>query len=163
MIPHILSWLYVDLSESEFRRGLSHYVGGGNPKVETLLQWIGEPVNNCPDLKSLTKVEKKNALSVFAEVWTATELYPAMRADLAQQITNVTQYIKKEEAKDLMAILQTHHDNLEKAGLPHSSFIGSKIKEFQGEGSGYNSYIKAGLLLFLGHLLFWVVLIWIYR
>jgi HEAT repeat protein len=84
LLPYILNSVYHNASLSDEIRFLSHFLGGGEEKVEILLKWLGEPGNNYP--KELTHDEARKTLTVFCDVWGASGNLDKLTPELLDQI-----------------------------------------------------------------------------
>jgi hypothetical protein len=87
-------------------RFLAHFLGGGEPEIEILLKWIGEPENNRP--KTISYDEAKKTLTVFDKAWESTAPFPKIRADLAKQMAVIIRQRRVAWQSDDLPQLRSH-------------------------------------------------------
>src|ERR1051326_4349146 len=81
----LLEPIYSNLYARGYNRFLSHYVGGGNELVETMLTWVGKP-KSLPDATRLKRDDARNAILRLGAIVPLARSSPAVLDDLAKQI-----------------------------------------------------------------------------
>ncbi|WP_158501545.1 HEAT repeat domain-containing protein [Vitiosangium sp. GDMCC 1.1324] len=95
----------------------AHGLGGDNPQVERVLRWLGwRPDSQLP--RELPIREARETLRDFAALWPHTGKYPALREDLAQQISRVVLLGRGGWAQEDIPLLRVHQENLGSSSKP---------------------------------------------
>ncbi|MEH2147257.1 HEAT repeat domain-containing protein [Nostoc sp.] len=151
----ILDSIYYD-GQSEFAqwRFLTYFLGGGTDEVKTLLTWLG-----FPDTKtipaSLSHDRGDKTLKIFAQVWEPSQDFARLREDLAKQIAVVARKVSW-QPQDIV-ILETHYNNLKKAGYNEADSLQSVIVNLKTWQWLFNA--RTTILI---HAAFWLALIFAY-
>ncbi len=105
----------------------TYFLGGGTEEVKTLLKWLGHNDNRKIPTK-LTHHIGKGALEFFAKIWQPSEGL-TLRDRLASRIIEVTKAVSW-QPQDIF-LLETHYNNLKKAGYNKADSIVSIITRLQ--------------------------------
>ena len=133
-------------------RFLTYFLGGGTDDVKTLLTWVGEP-KAIPE--KLTHDEAEKTLKVLQQVWELSQDLTKLKADLAKQIAVVARKVTW-QPQDIV-LLETHYNNLKKAGFNEADSLQSVIVNLQGWQWFFNARITI-----ISHAAFWLALIFAY-
>lgn len=155
LILGVLSASYEDSSRIGEIRFLAHFLGGGNPDIEALTAWIGEPITRPTTAISQNHDLAVKTLHVFEQAWPLSEPFPKLRRDLEAQIATVAQTGRWKT--DDLALLKTHATNLATIGSTHAAAVRQVIASV--EATDYALTIAKAAL---GHMLFWLALIAVY-
>jgi HEAT repeat protein len=135
-------------------RFLAHFLSGGEPNIQILLQWVGSP-KTIPDKPSYE--DGKKALEIFDKTWKilneSTPPTPQLRQELAEAIAKVVGF-KIWKAGDIN-LLQSHYNNLK--GYTQAEVVKSAIQDLE-----YWKWIFAAKDTILIHITFWLALIFAY-
>ncbi len=151
----ILDSIYND-GQSEFAqwRFLTYFLGGGTDEVKTLLTWLGRPdTKTIPTQLNHDRGDK--TLKIFAQVWEPSRNFTQLHDDLANQIAVVARKVHW-EPQDIV-ILETHYNNLKKAGFNQADSLQSVIVNLKGRQWFFNA-----ITTILIHAAFWLALIFAY-
>ena len=143
-----------DLSHLNKWRFLTYFLAGGTEEVKTLLKWLGHYKNSKIPTK-LTHKEAKKTLQLFAKIWEPSQDLIRLRKDLAYRIAQVTKLVSWKPLD--IGLLQTHYNNLKKAGYNEADSIESEIIKLKGWRWFFN-FRKIILI----HAAFWLLLIFAY-
>ncbi|BAY97772.1 hypothetical protein NIES37_17170 [Tolypothrix tenuis PCC 7101] len=145
---------YVGQSEFLQWRFLSYLLGGGTDEVKTLLTWLGFPdPKTIPTSLSHDRGDK--TLKIFAQAWEPSQGLARLREDLAKQIAVVARKVTW-KPQDIV-ILETHYNNLKKAGYNEADSLQSVIVNLKGWQWFFNA--RTTILI---HAAFWLALIFAY-
>ena len=123
--------------------------------MKILLKWLGHYDNSKIPTK-LTYKEAKKTLKIFAKIWQPSEdLKRELRKDLADKIVQVAKIVDW-KPQDII-LLETHYQNLKKAGYSEADSIQSMIINLQGWRWFFN--FRNTIII---HFLFWLALIFAY-
>ena len=81
----LLEPIYSNIYARGYHRFLSHYVGGGNELVETMLTWVGKP-KAVLDPAKLSRDEARNAILQPGAIVPLARSSPSVLDDVAKQI-----------------------------------------------------------------------------
>jgi HEAT repeat protein len=143
---------YAGQSEFAQWRFLTYFLGGGTDEVKTLLTWLGRP-KATPD--KLTHAEGVKTLEVFRQIWEPSQGLGRLQEDLAKQIAVVSRKVSW-EPQDIL-LLETHYNNLKKAGHNEADSLQSVIVNLKGWQWLFNA--RTTILI---HAAFWLALIFAY-
>ncbi|WP_044499936.1 HEAT repeat domain-containing protein [Nostoc sp. PCC 7107] len=135
-------------------RFLTYFLGGGTEEVKTLLTWLGFPETKTIPT-SLTHEQGVKTLQIFAQAWEPSKDFTRLQQDLAKQIAVVARKISW-QPQDIV-ILETHYNNLKKAGFNEADSLQSVIVSLK----GWQWFINARLTI-ISHALVWLALIFAY-
>ncbi|MGB3419194.1 MAG: HEAT repeat domain-containing protein [Dolichospermum sp.] len=146
---------YEGQSEIAKWRFLTYFLGGGTDDVKTLLTWVGKP-KAIPE--NLTHAKGVKTLEVFNKAWEASTGLDELRKDLASKIALVAKEVSKVswQPQDIV-LLQTHYNNLKKAGFNEADSLQSVIVNLQSGQWFFNARITI-----ISHAAFWLALIFAY-
>ncbi|MBC1270273.1 HEAT repeat domain-containing protein [Trichormus variabilis FSR] len=136
----------------EFWRFWTYFLGGGHEKVKTLLTWLGRP-KTTPD--KLEHSQAVKTLELFRDIWQPSQEFARIRDDLAKQIALVARKTPW-QPQDIL-LLETHYNNLKKAGYNEADSLQSVIVNLKGWQWFFNARITI-----LTHATFWLALIFAY-
>lgn len=122
-VVEVLNPLYTEPSRTEELRFLAHLLGAGSERTETLLQWVGQPGENYPDLETLSLAQARQTLQVFHDAWDAVLPFEKMRADMVQQIIAVITQMKSRWKLYDLALLRRHAHHLNTIDSPPAESI----------------------------------------
>ena len=143
---------YEGQSEIAEWRFLTYFLGGGTDDVKTLLTWVGKP-KAIPE--NLTHAKGVKTLEVFNKAWEASTGLDELRKDLASKIAVVARKVSW-QPQDIV-LLQTHYNNLKKAGFNEADSLQSVIVNLQSGQWFFNARITI-----ISHAAFWLALIFAY-
>ncbi|MFN6528779.1 HEAT repeat domain-containing protein [Nostoc sp. ChiSLP03a] len=151
----ILDSIYYD-GQSEYAqwRFLTYFLGGGTDEVKTLLTWLGFPETKTIPV-SLSHDRGDKTLKIFAQVWEPSQGLAQLREDLAKQIAVVARKVSW-QPQDI-GILETHYNNLKKAGYNEADSLQSVIVNLKTWQWLFNA--RTTILI---HAAFWLALIFAY-
>lgn len=155
LILEVLNVSYEDSFRLSEVRFLAHFLGGGNPDIETLTAWIGEPITRPTAAIGQNHDLAVKTLHVFKQAWPSSEPFPKLRRDLETQIATVAQ--KGHWKADDLPLLKTHATNLEAVGSTHAAAVRQVIASVEA-----TDYVLTIAKIALGHVLFWLALITVY-
>ncbi|MGF1939334.1 MAG: HEAT repeat domain-containing protein [Nostoc sp. ChiQUE02] len=145
---------YAGQSEFEQWRFLTYFLGGGTNEVKTLLTWLGFPETKTIPA-SLSHDRGDKTLKIFAQVWEPSRDFVRVREDLAKQIAVVARKVSW-QPQDIV-ILETHYNNLKKAGYNEADSLQSVIVNLKTWQWLFNA--RTTILI---HAAFWLALIFAY-
>lgn len=143
---------YVDQSQFGKWRFFTYFLSGGTDEVKTLLTWLGRP-KTIPE--KITEAEAVKTLKVFLKAWEPSQDLTRLREDLAKQIAVVARKVTW-QPQDIV-ILETHYNNLKKAGYSEADSLQSVIINLKGWQWFFNA--RTTILI---HAAFWLALIFAY-
>ncbi|MBN3926869.1 HEAT repeat domain-containing protein, partial [Nostoc sp. NMS4] len=154
VILQVLDSVHSYPSEINQIRFLAHFLGGGEPQVETLMQWVGKP--KMPPQK-LTYNQGVETMKVFEKAWKDCDSLPDLQRELAEQISKVA--AKKNVPWKLqdIGLLQSHYSNLKKVNSTNANAVQSAIDNLE----GWQWFSKAQNTIII-HIAFWLALIFAY-
>ena len=138
------------LDEWRFR---TYFFAGGTEETKILLKWLGHYDRSKIPTK-ITHKEAKETLELFAKIWQPSEGL-RLRKDLAYRIVQVSK-LASWKTQDIF-LLETHRNNLKKAGYNEADSIESVIIKLKGWQWYYN--FRNIILI---HAAFWLLLIFAY-
>jgi HEAT repeat protein len=141
-----------NLSNFEYWRFLTYFLGGDTDEVKTLLKWLGKPKASPTELKY---EEGKKTLEVFRDAWKASPGLKDLQKDLADNIGIVAQRISW-KPQDIV-LLQTHYNNLKKGKYNAADTVQSAINNLT-----FWKWIFNAQNTILIHATFWLALIFAY-
>jgi HEAT repeat protein len=145
---------YAGQSEFEQWRFLTYFLAGGTDEVKTLLTWLGFPnTKTIPAQISHDRGEK--TLKIFAQAWEPSQGLPRLQEDLAKQIAVVARKVSWQP--DDIILLETHYNNLKKAGSNEADSLQSVIVNLKAWQWFFNA--RTTILI---HAAFWLALIFAY-
>lgn len=145
---------YAGQSEFEQWRFLTYFLGGGTNEVKILLTWLGFPeTKTIPTSLSHDRGDK--TLKIFAQAWEPSRDFARLREDLAKQIAVVARKVSW-QPQDIV-ILETHYNNLKKAGYNEADSLQSVIVNLKNWQWLFNA--RTTILI---HAAFWLALIFAY-
>ncbi|BAY32367.1 HEAT repeat-containing PBS lyase [Nostoc carneum NIES-2107] len=145
---------YAGQSEFEQWRFLTYFLSGGTDEIKTLLTWLGFPhPKKIPT--SLSHAQADKTLKIFAQAWESSQGLARLREDLAKQIAVVARKVSW-KPQDIV-ILETHYNNLKKAGYNEADSLQSVIVNLKGWQWFFNA--RTTILI---HAAFWLALIFAY-
>ncbi|MEH2413282.1 HEAT repeat domain-containing protein [Nostoc sp.] len=154
VVVQILDSVHYYPSEIDQLRFLAHFLAGGKPEVETLMQWVGKPKMRP---EKLNHDQGVNTMQVFEKAWKDCDSLLELRRELAEQISEVAAYKKIIwKAKDI-TLLQNHHSNLEKVKSTQADALQSVINNVE----YWQWFLKARNTILI-HIAFWLALIFAY-
>ncbi len=138
-------------------RFLTYLLSGGADNVKTLLKWLGYPPTEAitAQLKQLKYEEGKKTLEVFRDTWTASQELKRLQQDLADKIAEVARKVSW-KPQDI-PLLQTHYNNLKKAGYNQAYTVQSAINDVT-----LWKWLSDARNTILIHAAFWLALIFAY-
>ncbi|MDZ8264373.1 HEAT repeat domain-containing protein [Nostoc sp. ChiQUE01b] len=145
---------YAGQSEFEKWRFLTYFLGRGTDEVKTLLIWLGFPDSKTIPLQ-LSHDRGDKTLKIFAQVWEPSQGLARLREDLAKQIAVVARKVHW-QPQDIV-ILETHYNNLKKAGYNEADSLQSVIVNLKTWQWLFNA--RTTILI---HAAFWLALIFAY-
>ncbi|MEH1991018.1 HEAT repeat domain-containing protein [Nostoc sp.] len=154
VVVQVLDSVHSYPSEVGQIRFVAHFLGGGKPQVETLMQWVGKPKMRP---EKPTHDQGVEVMEVFKETWKHFDSLPELRRELAEQISEVA--AKKKiiwKAQDIN-LLQTHYSNLKKINSTHADTLQSVINNVE----YWQWFFKANNTILI-HAAFWLALIFAY-
>ncbi|MHC5767093.1 MAG: HEAT repeat domain-containing protein [Nostoc sp.] len=154
VVMQVLDSVHSYPSEVGQIRFVAHFLGGGKPQVETLMQWVGKPKMRP---EKPTHDQGVEVMEVFKETWKHFDSLPELRRELAEQISEVA--AKKKiiwKAQDIN-LLQTHYSNLKKINSTHADTLQSVINNVE----YWQWFFKANNTILI-HAAFWLALIFAY-
>ncbi|WP_308189056.1 hypothetical protein [Nostoc mirabile] len=108
---------------------MTYFLSGGTDEVKILLTWLG-----FPDTKTipaqLSHEQGDKTLKIFAQAWEPSRYFARLREDLAKQIAVVAKKVSW-RSQDIL-ILETHYNNLKKAGYNEADSLQSVIVNLKG-------------------------------
>ncbi len=131
----------------------TYFLAGGTEDVKTLLKWLAHYDSSKIPTK-LNHKEAKKTLQLFAKIWQPSEDL-RLRKDLAYKIVQVTKLVSW-QPQDIV-LLQTHYNNLKKAGYNEADSIESVIIKLK----GWRWFFNFRNIIFI-HAAFWLLLIFAY-
>ncbi len=143
---------YVGQSEFEQWRFFTYLLGAGTEDVIKLLKWLGRP-QAIPD--QLNHDEAVKTLDVFRKIWEPSKKLVRFQEDLARQIAVVARKVSW-QPQDIV-ILETHYNNLKKAGYNEADSLQSVIVNLKTWQWFFNA--RTTILI---HAAFWLALIFAY-
>ncbi len=155
LILEVLNVSYEDSFRLSEVRFLAHFLGGGNPDIETLTAWLAEPITRPIAAISQNHDLAAKTLHVFEQAWPLSEPFPKLRRDLETQIATVAKTGRWRT--DDLPLLKTHATNLAAVGSTHAAAVQQVIASV--EATDYGLAIAK---IALGHVLFWLALITVY-
>ncbi|MEH1844061.1 MAG: HEAT repeat domain-containing protein [Nostoc sp.] len=154
VVVQILDSVHYYPSEIGQIRFVAHFLAGGKPELETLMQWVGKPKTTPKELNHDQGVE---VMRVFEKAWKDCESLPELRTELAQQISEVAANKKIIwKVKDI-GLLQTHKNNLKKINSTQAEALQSVINHVE----YWQWFFKARIIILI-HAAFWLALIFAY-
>ncbi|MEH2444851.1 MAG: hypothetical protein V7K18_03420 [Nostoc sp.] len=108
---------------------LTYLLAGGTAEVKTLLTWLGFPDTKTIPV-SLSHDQGDKTLKIFAQAWEPSRDFARLRSDLAKQIAVVAKKVSW-RSQDIL-ILETHYNNLKKAGYNKADSLQSVIVNLKG-------------------------------
>ncbi|MEH2356878.1 HEAT repeat domain-containing protein [Nostoc sp.] len=154
VVVQVLDSVHSYPSEVGQIRFVAHFLGGGKPQVETLMQWVGKPKMRP---EKPTHDQGVEVMEVFKETWKHFDSLPELRRELAEQISEVA--AKKKiiwKAQDIN-LLKTHYSNLKKINSTHADTLQSVINNVE----YWQWFFKANNTILI-HAAFWLALIFAY-
>ncbi|MEH2154404.1 HEAT repeat domain-containing protein [Nostoc sp.] len=145
---------YAGQSEFAQWRFLTYFLGGGTDKVQTLLTWLGRPDTKTIPAQ-LNHNQGNKTLKIFAQAWEPSQGFLRLREDLAKQIAVVARKVHW-EPQDIV-ILETHYNNLKKAGYNEADSLQSVIVNLK----TWQWFLNARTTILI-HAAFWLALIFAY-
>ncbi|MEH1811902.1 MAG: PBS lyase [Nostoc sp.] len=145
---------YAGQSEFAQWRFLSYFLSGGTDEVKTLLTWLGFPKPKTVPA-SLSHDRGDKTLKIFAQAWEPSRDFVRVREDLAKQIAVVARKVHW-KPQDI-GILETHYNNLKKAGSNEADSLQSVIVNVKTWQWLFNA--RTTILI---HAAFWLALIFAY-
>ena len=137
-------------------RFLAHFIGSGEPDIETLMQWIGIPFGKPEFIPShLTSEDGRKILRLLDVIWKSSESAPALRQELAKQIAVVADLVHW-QAQDI-GLLEHYHSNLESAHYKQADTVERVINNLE-----FWKWFFLFLKIILIHLAIWLTLILAY-
>ncbi|MDF2389227.1 HEAT repeat domain-containing protein, partial [Nostoc ellipsosporum NOK] len=154
VIVQVLEAVHHYRSEIGQIRFLAHFLGGGEQKVETLMQWVGDPETRPQELNRDQGVE---AMQVFQEAWKHCDSLPKLRTELAQQISEVAANKKITWKFHNINLLNQHLSNLRNINSTHAQALQSVINNVE-----YWQWFFNARITIISHITFWLALIFAY-
>jgi truncated hemoglobin YjbI len=154
VILQVLNAVHTYPSEIGQLRFLAHFLGGGKPKVKTLMQWVGKPIKRP---EKLSPEQGAETMRVFEEAWKHCHSLPDLRTELAQQISEVAANKKIIWATQNIGLLQSHYNNLKQVNSTHADALQSVINNVE----FWQWFVRARITI-LTHITFWLALIFAY-
>ncbi|MCC5667696.1 HEAT repeat domain-containing protein [Nostoc sp. CHAB 5784] len=154
VVVQVLDSVHSYPSEVGQIRFVAHFLGGGKPQVEILMQWVGRPKMRP---EKPTHDQGVEVMEVFKETWKHCDSLPELQRELAEQISKVA--AKKKiiwKAQDIN-LLQTHYSNLKKINSTHADALQSVIKNVE-----YLQWFLNAKITIISHAAFWLALIFAY-
>ncbi|MEH2036196.1 HEAT repeat domain-containing protein [Nostoc sp.] len=154
VVVQVLDSVHSYPSEVGQIRFVAHFLGGGKPQVETLMQWVGKPKMRP---EKPTHDQGVEVMEVFKETWKHFDSLPELRRELAEQISEVA--AKKKiiwKAQDIN-LLQTHYSNLTKVNSTNADAVQSAIDKLE----VWQWFVRSGKTILI-HAVFWLALIFAY-
>ncbi|HYX18380.1 MAG TPA: HEAT repeat domain-containing protein [Nostoc sp.] len=154
VVVQVLDSVHSYPSEIGQLRFLAHFLAGGKPEVETLMQWVGKPKIR-PEKPNHD--QGVNTMQVFEKAWKYCDSLPELRRELAEQISEVAANKKIIwKVKDI-DLLNQHYSNLKNVNSTHADALGSIINTVE----YWQWFLKARITI-LSHATFWLALIFAY-
>ncbi len=147
------NFYYPEQPNLYFWRFLTYFLAGGTEDVKTLLKWLAHYDSKKIPTK-LTHKEAKKTLQLFDKIWQPSQDL-RLRKDLADKIVQVTKLVSW-QPQDIV-LLQTHYNNLKKAGYNEADSIESVIIKLK----GWRWFFNFRNIIFI-HAAFWLLLIFAY-
>ncbi|MEI2577865.1 HEAT repeat domain-containing protein [Scytonema sp. PRP1] len=140
----------------EYWRFLTHFLGGGNDEVKTLLKWLGKPDEKAiPD--QLKHDEAKKTLELFRKIWVLSQGLNGLREDLAEQISIVASNKKVLWKPQDISLLESHYKNLKAGYSTKAHAVKSVIDNLE-----FWKWFFLARNIILIHLAIWLTLILAY-
>ncbi|WP_375769555.1 HEAT repeat domain-containing protein [Archangium gephyra] len=134
---------------------LAHAAGGGNPRAESLLRWVGRKHEEIPS--ALTVDDARSTLQAFDDFWPETEKYPTLRKNLAASIADVTLRVRRQWELSDFDLLVRHERNLRESHPKDAETVSSVMTSID----AWRALRKLGWTL-AAHACFWILLLFFY-
>ncbi|MEH2310747.1 MAG: HEAT repeat domain-containing protein, partial [Nostoc sp.] len=154
VVVQVLDSVHSYLSEIGQMRFLAHFLGGGEPQVETLMQWVGKP--KMPPQK-LTYNQGVETMKIFEKAWKDCDSLPDLQRELAEQISEVAANKNVPWKLQDIVLLENHYNNLKKVYPTNANAVQSAIDNLE----GWRWFIRSRNTIFI-HALLWLALIFAY-
>ncbi|MEH2050619.1 HEAT repeat domain-containing protein [Nostoc sp.] len=154
VVVQVLDSVHYYPSEIGQMRFLAHFLGGGEPQVETLMQWVGKP--KTPPEKPTYK-QGVEIMEVFEKAWKDCDSLPELRRELAQQVSEVAANKNVPWKLQDIGLLQSHYNNLKKVNSTNANAVQSAIDDLE----GWRWFVNSRNTILI-HAAFWLVLIFAY-
>ncbi|MEH2339683.1 HEAT repeat domain-containing protein [Nostoc sp.] len=154
VILQVLDSVHSYPSEIDQIRFLAHFLGGGEPQLETLMQWVGKP--KMPPQK-LTYNQGVETMKIFEKAWKDCDSLPDLQRELAEQISEVA--AKKNVLWKLqdIGLLQSHYSNLKKVNSTYADAVQSAINNLD-----VSQWFFKARITIISHAVVWLALIFAY-
>ncbi|MEH2054890.1 MAG: HEAT repeat domain-containing protein [Nostoc sp.] len=154
VVVQVLDSVHSYASEIGQIRFLAYFLGGGEPQVETLMQWVGKP--KTPPEKPTYK-QGVEIMEVFEKAWKDCDSLPDLQRELAEQISEVATNKNIPWGLQDIGLLQSHYNNLKKVNSTNANAVQSAIDHLE----GWQWFISSRNTILI-HALFWLALIFAY-
>jgi hypothetical protein len=152
VVVQVLDSVHYYPSEIGQLRFLAHFLAGGKPEVETLMQWVGKPKMR-PEKPNHD--QGVNTMQVFEKAWKHCDSLPELQRELAQKIAVVADMVSWKATN--INLLQSHHKNLNEGKYKESDTVQRVINNVE----YWQWFLKARITI-ISHAAFWLALIFAY-
>ncbi|MEH2077551.1 MAG: HEAT repeat domain-containing protein [Nostoc sp.] len=154
IVVQVLDSVHSYPSEIGQIRFLAHFLGGGEPEVETLMQWVGKP--KMPPQK-LTYNQGVETMKIFEKAWKDCDSLPNLQRELAEQISEVAANKNVPWKLQDIVLLENHYNNLKKVNSTNANAVQSAIDNL----GGRRWFVRSIKAIFI-HAALWLALIFAY-
>ncbi len=134
----------------------AHLVGGGDPRVERALRWLGRrAIQDQP--REISIDEARLTLEAFAELWELSAKYPALREELSERIATVARLTRGQWSASDVALLQGHKKALQEFRPMHAETVQGSIDSIERW-----RMLKTFSWGWASHAGFWILLLFFY-
>ena len=156
-VPSILIHRYVHMEHTGRIRFLTHLLGGTDPAVTNLLDWVGGPARLGSTAFGEDTAAAEEIISILRNIWSSTQQYPAVRDDLVDKLEAVAPGTNwKRSHRELLTDVA---DDLDRANY-HSEATAIRLSVRE-EPQSLTELGRLATALAAGHVLFWLLLIYV--
>jgi HEAT repeat protein len=154
VVALLLEPMYENFQMRAHRRFLSHYLGGGRPPVEAILQWIGRP-KSVPSPGLLGSNEAGRAILQLTTMVPYARPCPSVLDDLTKQIARVATLGSLRENQ--VELLSKAAGTLDAVGSTQAAALRARIRSLDTQ-----HYFRDAIILLGLHATFWGWLFFLY-